>query len=102
MRGPDVVRRAEEEPQVVILEIDTLTGERPAHHVGDDNLVLAAREQLSLVVREVAGEGFCSRKAIPRKRCKAGRVTRAGYLVAPLVLHERPAPVEENRPQHRG
>ena len=87
MRGPDVVRRAEEEPQVVILEIDALTGERPAHHLGDDDLVLTGRKQLRLVVREVAGEGFCRRKAIPRQRFKAGRVTLEGYLVAPLLLH---------------
>ena len=74
MRRPDLVRRADEEPQVVVLEVDALSGERPAHHVGDVDLVLAAREQLRVVVREVAGEGLGRREALPRERRKAGRV----------------------------
>src|SRR5829696_8033010 len=102
MRGPDAVRRADEEPQLIVLQVRALSGEGPAHHVGDVDLLLTSREQLRLVVREVAGEGLRRRKAIPRERSKAGRVTLEGDPVAPLLLHERPAPIEENRPQHRG
>ena len=95
------MRAANEEPQVVVGELDSLSRERPSHHVDDVDLVLAGREQLRVVLRDVAREAFGRRETLPVERREARGVPLERDLVAPLLLHERSAPVEENRPQHR-
>src|SRR3712207_6458261 len=103
VRREHLVARTEEEVEVVVRELRAVVGEGPAHDRGDvDLVVVEEREELLLVLAEVAEQGVCLREAVRPKRLEAGAVPREGDLVAPFLLHERSAPVEENRPQHDG
>src|SRR4029450_8344498 len=69
----------------------------PRHNGGDVDLVVAAeREEL----RFVLGEGLRIRQALALQSRPPRCVPFQRDPLVPLVVHERPAPIEENRAQH--
>ena len=90
-----------EEPYVAVREVDALLPERSGHDGGDVDLVLpGGHEELGLVVGEEPPEGLRIRQALALQGREPRCVPFERDPLVPLVVHERPAPIEENRAQH--
>jgi hypothetical protein len=93
------VRGPKEEPEVIVLQIDAVMRERASHDRCDVDLVLGCKRK---GLGEVERELFRRRESLTGKGGDPRSMAFEGDLVAPFVLHERPAPVEENGLQHPG
>jgi hypothetical protein len=79
----------------------TLALKGPRHNGGDVDLVVAAeREELRFVLGEEPPEGLRIRQALALQSRQPRCVPFQRDPLVPLVVHERPAPIEENRAQY--
>jgi hypothetical protein len=87
------------EPNVVVTHRASEVGEATGQNIGQDQLVVA-RVQLLSVVAEPAAQRLGGRQAVPFERGQSGTCALQRDLVVPRESHERVTPVEEDGCQH--